>query len=325
MISLETDLAIYKRLTGYPLDAKGRPALDEKTGIPINREVIGPPDLNLVEHTYDPNTDTLTPLLPRLPSYGIRLPSRKAGFTGLRGLTSNDPAAYRPFEAGYEPNNFVQVPVFDQNTSGRKWDDVWPCVTFRWMGLEPDPAVSVYHDPFGGPDPTSLPVQIKNDQGVVVASGFDQVTIRPHPEGWLLLYAITARAKNQTDLALIETQIMQLFPARGAINVTFMDGSTHACDMLLRRVVTLDDGQDNVLLTHGPEEQRDFARAFIYVVEGYMDNTANKFGVQGTQWATRNAPAIIERIMEIGKLMDGVVSDLQTEDLNSKELNAFTA
>lgn len=320
MLLLEAELAVYKRLTGYPLDAKGRPLLGTD-GLPKNREVIGPPDLLPYERIYDPITDTFQPVFPKLPSYGIRIPTMKAPFMGQRGLTSQDPVALRLFD-GFESNSFKQVPVFDQNISGRKWEDVWPCVTFRTMAVDFDPKVFVYHDPFNDPDTSSAPFDVQNYKGDVVQQGYVKNLVRPTPDSWVITMVITAWAKESMELALLCAEIMKLFPPKGALTVTWASGEQHTCDMLLQRTETLDSGGNDVFATQGPEEQRSFARAFVFQIEGYFDNTANKYGIQGSALAQREQIAIRERLLEIHDIMTGVAG--AERDLNLNELLPIT-
>jgi hypothetical protein len=317
---LEMDLAIYKRLTGYPLDSQGKP-LTDGAGVPTNRERIGPPDLNPYERTYDATTGTFTTVLPTLPSYGIRIPLMKGPFRGGAGITSFSPDAIPLFDK-FDESALRQVPVFDENITGRKIDDIWPCVTFRWFGLDFDPKTFVYHDPIGTPDTGSPLVQIKNAAGTVIEEGRAKNLRRPHPESWPMQYVITAYAKNKIELGLICAEIARLFPARGAINVTFADGTSHPCDMLLLRTDTLDEGADQVVMTRGPEEQRNYARAFVYSVESYLDNTVNKYGVTDT----RSVVAVRERLLELDVIMaDLSVLQGSYKDMNLGELLPITA
>lgn len=317
MMPLEVDLALYRRLSGAPLDERGRPQTDGN-GEPINREMIGPPDLRPYERVYDEETATYTAVLPTLPSYGVRIPLVKG--SSRHGLTSFNQDAVPLFDK-FEPHSFRQVPVFDQNMTGRKIDDVWPCVTFRWMGMDFDAKTFVYHDPFGSQDTESPAVNITNRLGTTIQSGYSRNLRRPHPQAWSLSYVVTVHAKSLVELALICSSVTRLLPARGALNVSFADGSQHACDMLLQRTETMDEGGNEVLMTRGPEEQRSYARAFVYTVEGYEDNTVNKFGVLDT----RSTVAIRERILELDRLQDGILRAQESnEDLNLGELSPLT-
>lgn len=319
MIFLELDWAIFKRLTGVPLDSTGRPLLDDK-GIPKNLERIGPPDLNDSEREWDETRQDFVPRLPLLPSYGIRIPVMKAASRGQQGLTSFAPSAL-PIFAGFEPNAFKQIPIFDENVSGRKFEDTWPCVSFRWLTTDFDPSVFVYHDPFGGPDPLSLPKQIRNSQGEVIQTGQEYNLARPHPESWPADYALTVRAKNGIELRLICDALTTLFPARGGINVEFASGELHTCDMFLLRTENLDEGGvEGAQMTRGAEEQRGLIRSFVYRIEAYKDNTTNQFGSNDT----RRELAIVERILELERVQSDRVTKESELDLNLGELEPIT-
>ena len=319
MFILEVDWAIYKRLTGYPLDSSGRPRIDPATGAPTNRERIGPPDLNPYEKLYNEDTGEFTPVLPKLPSYGIRIPMMK-GSRAPQGITSFNPDGLPLFDK-FERNAFRQVPVFDENITGRKIEDIWPCVTFRWNGIDFDQRVFVYHDPFGQQDTASDPVQVTNRNGDVVLEGFAKNLVRPHPESWPMTYVITAYSKSRIELGLICNEIIRLFPARGAVNVEMADGTVHPCDMLLQRTETLDEGGDQILMTRGDDEQRGFVRAFIYSVESYVDNTVNAYGTDDI----RKVVAVRERILELDSLMGELATKESESDLNQGELKPITA
>ena len=323
MIFLSTDFAIYKRLVGYPLDSQGRPQLDAQ-GVPVNREVIGPPDLNPFEKVYDELTKTMNPFYPVLPSYGIRIPMQKSGHAAIKGSTSKDPQAVRLHKEGFEPRAFRQVPVFDENVSGRAWAETWPSVSFRENSTEAEGNTYVYHDPFNSLDEKSAPVSIKNEKGEVIATGYSARKVRPHPESYNFQYIITARAKTKWELGFLMGEIVRLFPQKGALTVSWQDGTTHTCDMILERIVTLDGLQDEVLQTQGPEEAREFSRGFVYRVEGYADNTTNQFGVQDSYWATRSVNVVFERILQIDTIMNDLVTTQPEYDANDQELLPFT-
>lgn len=329
MLLIECDLAIYKRLTGYPLDAKGRPQVDQ-TGRPINREVIGPPGLNPSDTIWDPINKVLIPNLPLLPSYGIRVPTAIAPSRNERGLTSLDPAALpQRLQDRFNTNSFMQIPVFDINVTGRKYEDFWPCVTFGWGDLTPDPSTYMYYSDFGAKgsvshqDPTSAPITIRNRNGLALASGFQNNVSRPEPEGWSVFYEITARSKNSTEHKLICGEIMKLFPAKGAINITLMDGTVCSRDMLLQDIERDDPFGDAVLMTQGGEQQREFVRKYVYLIETYLDNASNQFGIQDSYWATRNQHPVLQRIFEIEDAVTGAIED-RAHDVNLDVLTPFT-
>jgi len=304
---LGTNLAIYKRLTGYPLDSKGRPQLDG-SGVPMNREVIGPPN------------STLDGSPPQLPSYGVRIPMMKEAFRGQRGLTSNDPDALRALQKGFDPRNMRQVPVFDENTTGRKWADIWPCVTFRWSGAAFNASTSYYADPFIDQDGGSAPFDVTNRDGDVVQSGYKSNDVRPLPEAYDHLYVITVWSKDPIERALLVDCVLGLFPGRGGLTVQWQSGESHTCDMSQERIDHIDSGTQGAGATVGGEEQRELGTVLLYRVEAYRDNTTSDYGVQGLF----SYPAILERLLEMDDLQTGLIVRPE-EDLNLQELETLPA
>ena len=321
MFLLEAEYAIYKRLTGYPLDSQGRPLLGADN-VPVNREVIGPPDMYPNEKILNPVTLEMEPQYPLMPSYGVRLPLLKAPSRPGEGLITNNPSATRALE-GYHTNSIRQVPVFDLNAEGREWSKIWPCVTFKMLQPEFDPRVYIYHDPFGAEDLESPRVDIRNKYGDIIKSGYDKSTRRPHPESWVAEWAIVARSKSQVELALLCSEIIKLFPARGALLVDRIDGTRQAVDMIYRRSESDDEGGDRTFGTASPDNQRGLARAFIYAVELYFDNSGDSFGVQDSPLAATRAANVSQRIVELFDLQSGLVETPAT-DVNLQELDPIT-
>jgi len=299
MLFLELDLAIFERLTGAPLDDKGRPKMGPDN-LPVNRCIPGPPKMNGELQ----------------PSWGIRIPQLKAPFDTYHGLTSNDPMAYRMFEKGFSPSSFRQVPVFDENIENRKWSDVWPCVTFSLQDFYHQTATSSYGSYGSEFDPKSDPAEIRNSSGEVVASGRQNKLISPHPESWDVTYAIRVFSKSKIELELITSQLLtKMFPGRSAIEVGFMNGTKHWCDMFWIWSQNLDLRGENVKKSLDPSEQAHYSRAFFYKIESYMDNTGDKFGY-GEQYSK---PVILGRIMELAKLRDGNLVDGIEYDIEDAE------
>lgn len=314
MLFLEASLAIFKRLTGYPLDQHGRPLLDPKTNKPLNRELIGPPDLNFATKYRDSVTGEWVDIPPRLPSYGVRIPM-VATAPGTRGSSTDDPSA-RLGKAGHVASAMKQVPVFEMNTTGKSWEDVFPCVTFRWTSFANGKDVP-YHEPFVTDDTSGPQRQLLDEAGDVIAEGYEHQFIRPMPDQVNVTYMITCHARDTTEMSLLCACIMELFPQAGALVTQLQDGSEHACDMFRERAVNYDDGGDFVSATQGPEGQQALIRAFYYIVETYMDNTTNQYGVQETAHATRRAATITEAMFEIATLQDNLVRE--TFELTAEE------
>ena len=295
MIFWAVDLAVYRRLTGAPLDQQGRPLLDSN-GVPTNRHRVLPPD-------HGGGTG---------PSYGVRVPVMRHPHEPSRGLTSCDQTVRGSYEQFSKA--LRNVPIFDENVSGRKWVDTWPCVTFRWNGQQPDPSVYTYFDTIITEDMASTPIQLVNADGDVIQSGYEARYERPNPESYKVQYVITAQAKSQAELGFICAQIVYLFPQRGALQVEWASGEIHTCDMLYLTSMALDAFGDDITPGVGADEQRGFKRAFVYEVEGYLDNTTNDYGTNDLLY---NSTLIYERILELGDIQERM---MRACELNSLEL-----
>jgi len=296
VIFLAVEWAIYKRLTGWPVDSKGRPQVgaDNK---PLNSLIIGPPETG------------------RKPSYGVRIPQLKAPYDLSHPLTSKTPDAIRLFEKGAESQGFRNIPVFFEGIDGRSYEDIWPCVTFRCSGFDQNEATFVYFDPFE--DGSGDDADILNQNGEVVQSGKSEVTVRKHPESWDLEYTITCYAKTPHEIGLVIESLIYLFPQRGVLEVEQMDGSVLALDMILQRVQDVGARAGSLALQIEKDQSEYYGRAFTYKVEGYFDNTANKFGVSDTY----SVPAILKRIVELSETQESLA---KPTDYNLLELEQIT-
>lgn len=304
---LESDLAIYKRLVGYPLDNEGRPVLDA-SGIPMNRCVSGPP--NQARFASLPGAVGQQALPNSWPSWGIRIPYAKQPYELKQFLSRNDPQAVRTIAESFQQNAFRQIPVFDENLDGRAWANVWPCVTFRLQQDKPQASTFVFADPFT--TPVGDTVNITNQFGEVIQTGQSQLQMRQHPDSYDLYYMIRAWSKNRIELGLIVNAIKYLFPMKSSIEVTFADGSAHVCDMLMEDIVNLDFGGDELSMQFAPEEQRYYSRGLVYRIEGYFDNTINAYGTNDVY----DLNLIFSRIMELATIQNQLVL---TSELNSLE------
>jgi hypothetical protein len=291
---LEADLAVYKRLTGSPLDSQGRPALDPITRIPVNRSRLLPPDFG---GGYGP-------------SYGVRIPVMKAPHDFSHGLTSKDQGAL-PLFKGFALDTFRQIPVFDTNLEGRKWEDFFPSVTFRLSSFSPDRSVFLYFDTIEVDGPTH---NILNRNGDIVDVGVSSRTSRPHPDSYKLQYAISIQSKSGIEHGLILAEVLRLFPQNGAIRVEYMDGATHDCDMFLVNQMTI--SPQDVMGIRGHEymsvsgdEQRFYKTTLYYDIESYVDNTTTDTYTEST--------LIYSRILEIGTLNERL---FERQELNAQDM-----
>lgn len=290
MLFLETDLAVFSRLTGAPLDQHGRPRLDSVTHRPMNTSRILPPDVGGG----------------RACSWGVRIPILKHPQDLTHYLTSADPAAVRSFTKGFEPRAFRQIPVFSETLEGRKWADIWPCVTFSMIDFKHRPGTDIYCDPYITYDTGAQLGSVSRD-GVVIATNRARRTVRPAPTSWDVLYEVNARAKSKIELSLITAQLQHLLPPKGAIDVEWANGEVHTCDMLIEDSITL----PVETMSLGAEEQAGYRTVLTYKIEAYFDNTTAQFGYDDYQTQSN---LILQRVLELQDLQEHVFSQGDTND-----------
>jgi len=309
-MNLAIDLAIFERLTGAPLDSKGYPQLD-KNRIPTNRSVIGPPN-SLGPDALKAETDEGADLIANLfPSYGIRIPVQKKGQEISGGLSTQNPQALKLFEDGWKNHAFRQVPIFNRNIEGRKFEDVWPCIVFYWSDMDFDESTFVFDDPFCGPTADSAEQQVQQPDGTIVTGNAPLTQWRSHPDPWSPQYTIRTYSKNLFETLWMVRGIQQLFRPRGGLIVKQADGTDLVVDMLYDSFQNMDVGTYDLASSESPKEQSYYSRAFTYTIEGYLDNTIpegseNGFGLNpGDSWITQDT--IRQRCLELANIRDEVL------------------
>lgn len=286
MLSLAVDLAIFRRLVGWPLDSQARPVVDSVTKIPVNRLLPGPPRLNGEFQ----------------PSYGVRLSSARFDLKKF-DLKSSSPDAVKVYEAGFYPNSFTQVPVFWEGTNGRDWESIFPCVIFSETGMMPSD-IFVAYDDIVVPDPAAGTNTLPD--GTVVPAGY---LVSPHPEQRIITYAIKVFAKNRVEMALVCEQVERLFPQRTALLVDRADGSTLPFDMIRY-------SEDDLSYRTGDKDrslagdERFYGKAYNYKVEAYADFETGAFGDQFSQ---QHESTILSYVMELVQTQSLLVQHLDGE------------
>lgn len=284
MLSLSVDLAIFKRLTGAPLDSQGRPVVDAEQ-VPVNRNLVGPVRLNGE----------------RQPSYGVRIPVALPEVREF-DLNTTSPETRKIHADGFYTDVFKQVTVYWEGTSGRDWNVITPCVVFGDTGIQAT-NMFVHYDDFVLPDPDAGTMTLES--GEVVPAGF---LVSPHPEQRIITYAIKVFARTKVEMSLICDQVERLFPTRGAIFVELANNTEVAYDMTRY-------GEDN--LSYRPDDkdrslfgdERFYGKAFLYRVEAYHDYTLRAFGDQFSQ---QHEAAILSYVMElVDKQTPTLVMDIE--------------
>lgn len=296
---LAVDLALYERLVGAPLSSRGTPKTDAR-GIPVNRLLLAPPGAPMT----------------RTPSYGVRVPVLRQGV----GASKDATRALRP-NKDFVFNTHQQIPVFPVNIESREWPTVWPSVTFYWYDLLFNPSTYTYADQFCEPADGTPELEVTNRNGEVIASGPREQTFRAHPEPYDATYVIRTFSKSFAETKWMSKAILDLFPARGVLEVEQADGSKLALDMSLDRVENLDEMGQNVAMS-AEGEQRFFSRGFIYTVEGYADNTGGFNALEcgrggggpNGSWTERS---ITDRILELADMQNNLLATCDIDDIEA--------
>jgi hypothetical protein len=271
-------LALFERLTGYPLDSTGRPMVDPATGRPVNRHG----------------------------SYGIRFPTPRETVSST-ALSTDNPSALRLFGRGFHSNVYNQVPVFMEGPDSVRFEDVWPCVSFVESDIVPnagDPFV--YYDPIVD---RSGSATVTNDVNDYELTGADQIITRAHPEPFLQMVTIKVYSKDPVERTFINRAVLHAMKTKSAISVEQGDGSFRMIDYFLDRVAYFDQGEAfSPNTATGPTHDRYLCTAFTYMFETHLDNSVQGFGTLDIQ---EPQDTILHRILEIRghqeRLFDGRV------------------
>jgi hypothetical protein len=280
MAYLAVELALFERLTGWPLDSQGRPRLDDK-GVPINRLLIAPP---------------LSPFL-HLPSYGVRIPS-------FRKERSVNGRTVRPKDLDRQ---WQQVPVFSESLKGEEFANAWPAVSFYWMDEAFNASTYLYGDHLLEPDPGAPEAQALNRKNEVISHGPARGRYRPRPDPFDLTYMIRVWAKDATEIRLLCESIKRIFPARTALEVDLYDGSRAIYDMILEDIQNLDAGGAEVEASMEEEEEH-YSKGFIYRIESYQDSSLD----EETVWAETT---VRSRLLEVANMQQRIIEAESGVDL----------
>ena len=275
-------LALFERLTGYPLDSQGRAMVHPTTGLPVNRHG----------------------------SYGMRIPTPKET-TSNTALSTDNPAALRLFGRGFHSNVYTPVPVYMEGPEAVRYENVWPSVSFVESDIIPnagDPYV--YYDPMVdrvGEATITHPITGE------VTRGTNQIVMRAHPEPFVQMFTIKTYSKDPIERDLLNRALLYALKTKGAISVEQGNGEFRMVDYFLDRTAFFDQGEAfSPRAGTGPTHDRYLCTAFTYLFETHLDNSVQGFGTLDFE-----APqdTILQRVLEIkgtqDRLWDGR-NDLET-------------
>lgn len=277
-------LAVFKRLTGYPLDSSGNPRLNAE-GRPLNAEG----------------------------SFGLRLPLRREG-AGAKTPQTSIPDDFRFGEIGYRKRQYRQVPVYLDGIEVKRWKSVFPSCSVSISDITE--AEDYVYDTADGSDgictavgSTTVPTSTGGTRTVP-----DSLVIRKHPETWRVYVTICLYATNPIEMAMLERALLTIFQQKGSIRVEQLDGSSLVRDMVFERYSNMDQGD---LYDPGQgigAEGRSFLkRAFTYRVETVLDNSVDGFGSEGDYVYEKT---ILETYLEIATIQNVLLETIRLENLS---------
>lgn len=290
MIDVAIIFAVFRRLTGYPLDSQGRP-LRDATGKLLNIEN----------------------------SPGIRIPLIRQG-QGQNVLSTDNPEGTKIAAKGWNPGTFQQLKVYQQGIDTRRWADVFPAVSFTISDIQPGEN-GFFFSPADGIDGIDAPgaqgtQTITNNVTGSTYAVPDTLTTRAQPEPWDFFLTLNLYSRDSIEIAAMESALRSLFKQKGSIIVDQVDGTHVVLDMLFERYSIMDQGEPY-------DPQRGTAanapgflhRAYTYRIEANQDNTSADFGPN--EFTVQNT--ILERLLEIttieGRLLTEALETIRLEDL----------
>lgn len=271
-------LAIFEKMTGFPFDQGGRPVLDPTTRKPSNRHK----------------------------SWGMRYPTPINAVSKTAPSTDN-PAGLRLWSRGYHQNLYTPVPVYMEGADAKRYQDVFPSVSFVESDILTGGDPYLYFDPIGytqGSDIISVPETGYTEEGPA------ELIQRKHPDPWDVVYTFRIYSTDPIEIQWLERCFLDMWGPKGAILVERANGEFDGVDYVMERVAFFDQGEMfNPKAGIGPTEERHLSRAFTIRFETHMDNSVQGFGTNDFE---DPIPSILERIMEIkdvqGRWTEGELS-----------------
>lgn len=277
--------AIFRRLTGYPLDSQGRPLVDDK-GLPQNRDG----------------------------KFGLRIPAKKSTTSGpISPQGTATPEAWRFGTRGYEPNNYVQVPVHAEGIDTKRWETVFPSASFTISDVQPggDPYIYDPHDGEDGIGQDSGTATVTNPVTGYTMAVPDHRTVRANPEPWDVYVTVSLYARDIFQMAHLERALLVLFPQKGAIDVEQLDGTFRTLDCFFVRYSVMDQGEPyDPVEGVGPQGDSFVKRAYTWKIETSLDNSVSGFGTY--DFVTQQM--ILQRIVDLETMQQKLIEQVQLEE-----------
>lgn len=248
MMELALMFAIFRRLSGYPLDAQGN-ARRDTSGTLLNRDGV----------------------------QGVVIPMRLQG-QERSDLGTDNPDALRLFDQGFSRTALRKVPVWLRGTNDRRWTDVWPCISMMKVD---DTAGTIQWSYREDLFMSSSGTQTIRDPGtgVAVDTTYDTFTTRVRPGTWDLWFTFSLWSKDPLEMALMEDAVKGMWDRQGSLPVDNAAGEVMYVNYVRERYAIVDGGGTaDPERGVGPTTDSYLRRDYTYRFETMLDNSVNGFG-----------------------------------------------
>lgn len=263
-MELSLTFALFRRLSGYPLDSHGRPQTDPATQRPLN--VDG--------------------------KFGMRIPLQLNG-NARTVLGTDNPDAIKLFEKGLAKDAYAQVPVYLRGTENRDWQNIWPCVTYQKVDETQGSMQWTYSDTIA--DHGNGTATIVNPVSGATATEADYYNVRRRGNVFDVWFVFSLWSKNNVEMILLEAAFKRLFDRQGSIIIDTQDGTLFPVNYERKRYQVLDQGNPgDPAAGPGRTEESYFRRDITYAFWLMEDNSVNGFG----NYDINREYTILQRILQ---------------------------
>lgn len=280
--------AVFRRLTGYPCDAKGHPLLDPATGLPLNIEG----------------------------SRGLRVPMAKQAAASIVPDSATQDA-FRFGARGFHGNQYVQVPVYFEGTDTKRWRNVFPScsISVSDVQLGGDPYLFDPDEQDGIGEDSGENTITNSVTGYSFTTPAQRIT-RKSPEPWDVFITFSLLETDTFKMMMLERAFLALFKQKGAIEVEQLDGTFRALDLFFDRYAVMDQGEPYDPQQGTSEEARAFLkRSYTFRCETSHDNSVAGFNTYDFTTQYMIESRTLEMATLAADLTERVVRTLQMEIL----------
>lgn len=181
----------------------------------------------------------------------------------------------------------IEVPVYKFDVDGHYWKQNYPCLTYEVIGVLPRYTEFLYSNiAYGGEVYVEdvLPSRetvVDNVDDTDLGEGAGMFYVREVEHPFDILVEVRAYSRVLTYSAVLTSYVYRVLEPRGFLRVPHKDGTYRSWDMLFQSFADLDKRE--AVASGTPGVEREYAKVWTYVVEGYLDNTDTRTLVHRTR------------------------------------------